>query len=367
MFVGANGAGKTNLLEALSLLAPGRGLRGVKSDEIALNGSPTAPTNPLRWAAAVTLLNDVHLSTGLELTPHGTEKRLYKIQHEPVKSQAAIAEWLTVFWLTPETDRLFLESPSVRRKFIDRLVYANDPLHATRLTRYDHALKERLQVLRQGGDPIWLTSLEENLANYGVAIAAARLELMKKLNRGQDHLHPLFPRFVSSINGDVENWLLADYAVTVESQIKEKLHQNRMIDRESGMTRLGPHRSDWNLVHLKNNRSANQCSTGEQKILILAALLSFLHDHSKNGDTQNREKLTVLLLDDVVAHLDFHHRMVLFEQIGILQNNRKEDTHEDPRGSSVHTWLTGTDPLLFEHLTGHAQFFNVHQSTVTLS
>ncbi len=353
VLTGPNGAGKTNILEAISLFSPGRGLRSARLSDLA---NMNMESGPLMWASSITLSEDIQLSTGLEnnqLT--GGEKRVHKIQHQPVKGQAAFTEWLNIFWLTPETDRLFLESPSDRRKFVDRFVYAEDPLHSERLNRYEHALKERLIVLRQGGDPLWLNSLEEQISSQGVAIAVARQQLMKKLNQGQDYQHPLFPRFQSHMIGEIDQWIENDYAVNVEARFTEVLIKNRSIDRESGTTKIGPHRSDWKVIHQIKNIEASLCSTGEQKILLIAALFSFIQQKVRNDD-----RLTVLLLDDVIAHLDFHHRVVLFDQICALQN-----THQEEFKGSVHTWLTGTDPLLFETLTGQGQFLSVENATLT--
>ncbi len=376
VLTGPNGAGKTNVLEALSLFSPGRGLRGAKLSDLSSSSSDlfrgsidsrnkcendTAEKvkfeKGLLWASSIILSQDIQLSTGLENNPlTGSEKRIHKIQHESVKGQGPFTEWLTVFWLTPETDRLFLESPSDRRKFVDRFVYGEDPLHSERLNRYDHALRERLMVLRQGGDPLWLSSLEEQIASQGVAIAVARQQLMKKLNQGQEYQHPLFPRFQSQMIGEIDSWIENDYAVNVEARFMEALTKNRNTDRESGTTKIGPHRSDWEMIHQTKNMTASFCSTGEQKILLIAALFSFIQHKVRNDD-----RLTVLLLDDVIAHLDFHHRVVLFDQICALQN-----THQEEFKGSVHTWLTGTDPLLFETLMGQGQFFCVDNATLTL-
>ncbi len=354
VLTGPNGAGKTNILESISLFSPGRGLRSAKLSDLA---NVNLESNSLLWASGMTLNGDVQLSTGLEnnLLTSG-EKRVYKIQNYPAKGQAAFTEWVNIFWLTPETDRLFLESPSDRRKFVDRFVYAEDPLHSERLNRYEHALKERMAVLRLGGDPLWLNSLEEQIASHGVAISAARQQLMKKLNQGQDYQHPLFPRFLSKMIGEIDRWIEEDFAINVETQFLTELKKNRAIDKESGTTKIGPHRSDWEIIHQGKQITASLCSTGEQKILLIAALFSFIQQKIRNDD-----RLTVLLLDDIIAHLDFHHRVVLFDQICALQN-----THQEEFKGSVHTWLTGTDPLLFETLMGQGQFLNVDNATLTL-
>lgn len=348
VLTGPNGAGKTNILEAISLFCPGRGLRGAKLGEITQQGH--SPQAGLLWAASLQLDDETQLATGLEKTPQGTEKRLYKLHYQPIRSQAPFAEWLNIVWLTPETDRIFLESPSIRRKFIDRLIYAQDPLHAERLNRYDQALRERLMVLRNQGDASWLSALEDQLASHGVAIAVARQQLMNKLNEA-GHRPNLFPAFITRMVGDVDDGVLAKSATEVEALAKQILYQNRRLDQESGTTKYGPHRSDWQVIHQEKNITADQASTGEQKILLIAVIMAFIH-HKICFDP----RLTILLLDDIIAHLDFHHRMVLFEQLAVLQS-------EISKGR-LQTWLTGTDPLLFEALMGKAQFFMVEQATV---
>lgn len=314
VLTGPNGAGKTNVLEAISLFSPGRGLRGAKVSEMIPHRLSINDQKGLLWGTSLQLDHETQLATGLEKTIQGTEKRLNKIHYEGVKSQAAFTEWFNIVWLTPETDRIFLEGPSVRRKFIDRLIYAHDPLHLERVQRYEQVLKERLMVLRNQNDNRWLSSLEEQLATYGVAIAVARQQLMQKLNKGQDYHHNLFPTFTSQMVGDIDQWVQEKPATESEEQLRQAFHLNRRLDYESGMTKCGPHRSDWQVIYHQKNVSAEFASTGEQKILLMAVILSFIHNKIRVD-----HRLTILLLDDVIAHLDFHHRMVLFEQISALQ------------------------------------------------
>ncbi len=351
VFIGPNGAGKTNILEAISLFAPGRGLRSERVSEMSCHLHHQ--DHGLLWAIHLLLNDETSLSTGLEKTSQGLEKRLYRVHGQTVKGQACFAEWLHILWLTPEVDRIFLDTPSVRRKFIDRLVYADDPLHAERVNRYEHVLRERMMVLRNQNDPQWLSALEEQLASLGVAIAVARHHLMQRLGEGKRYLHPLFPKFESSMVGDIDSWVGQLPATEAETQLKEALRQHRFNDQESGTTKFGPHRSDWHVMHTMKNIAADQASTGEQKILLVATILSFIH-----AKVRHDPRLTILLLDDVIAHLDFRHRVVLFEEICALQSQ------PDLRGH-VQTWLTGTDAMLFESLVGQAQFFVVDQATAT--
>jgi len=364
---GPNGCGKTNILEAISLFTPGRGLRGARLGEITSSHNPvhnnqfsTSSNGGLLWSASLHMGDETHMSTGLEQTINGSERRLFKLDYHPVKNVSAFVEVLSIIWLTPETDRLFLESPALRRKFIDRLLFAVDPLHGERMLRYERALKERLAVLKTAKDSAWLDALEEQLATLGTTIAFARLQLMKELNKfgqesaslkeeqqGLNNHHPFqpLPSFFCEMLGDIDKLVQSNPATFVEDYAKETLKSNRTNDLESGGTRFGIHRSDWQVTYLKKNITADLCSTGEQKILLIAVIIAFI-----KRTLYFDERLTVLLLDDIAAHLDEKHRGILFDhlqQLRILS------------GFRLQSWLTGTDPHLFESLADSAQFFNV--------
>jgi len=190
ILTGPNGAGKTNILEALSFLSPGRGLRSIKLSQVTnLKKQNQDTSKPPLWAIAATVetnLGPVQLGTGLDYTTAGSERRLIKINGQPAKSQASLTDWISVIWVTPQMDRLFLEPAAVRRKFIDRLVYALDSNHASRIHRYEHHLRERAHLLREGHyDPLWVSTLERHLAEDGVAIAVARQQVVKNLESAQ--------------------------------------------------------------------------------------------------------------------------------------------------------------------------------------
>ena len=195
VLTGPNGAGKTNVLEAVSLLSPGRGLRGAKVSEMQRRDGDKP------WALsaeAETRYGDVRIGTGLDINST-TEKRIVRINGETAKAQTALAEYLACVWLTPQMDRLFLEGSSARRKFLDRLIFAFDPGHAGRVTRYENAMSQRSKILRENDrpDPVWLDALEAQMAETGIAIAAARLEFIGILQRACDQGVPaqetLFP------------------------------------------------------------------------------------------------------------------------------------------------------------------------------
>lgn len=351
VLIGDNGAGKTNILEALSFLSPGRGLRNAKLSHVGnVQASPQKP-----WAVAIDLSLEegtATLGTGLTFTANGSEKRLLKINGAPAKSQATLTDWLSVVWVTPQMDRLFLEATSARRKFVDRLVYALDFTHAERIHRYDHHLRERSLLLREGrGDPSWLSALEENLSADGVSICVARRHLIESITQSQEKdLSYPFPRFKAEMVGDLELWLDTLPALAVEEKIRDHLARSRQSDAQTGGACVGPHRSDLRTHHLGNNMPAEFCSTGQQKILLLALILAFIKVRSQQQSTCG-----LLLLDDVMEHLDHYHRTVLFQEI----HSSGISNH------TLQTWMTGTDPKIFQDFLSHAQGIMVGNSTLT--
>ncbi len=361
VLTGPNGAGKTNILEAISFLSPGRGLRSIKLSQVTnlkkLNQHPSPVPS---WAIAATLetnLGSVQLGTGLDYTATGNERRLIKINGQPAKAQASLTDWISIIWVTPQMDRLFLESASIRRKFIDRLVYALDPTHAVRIHRYEHHLRERAHLLREGRyDPVWVSTLERYLAEDGVAIVVARQQVVKSLEAAQrqDKSYP-FPKFQAEMRGEVETWVQDQPALVVEDMCAEKLKTGRRHDGEAGGAGIGPHRSDFQVRHLAKHLPAELCSTGEQKMLLLAVTLAFTRVQENY-----RACPAVLLLDDVAAHLDDHHRLVLFQEIC---TPLKKSPTENPKGR-FQVWMTGTDRSAFCSLNGQAQFLTVHNATL---
>jgi DNA replication and repair protein RecF len=352
VLVGPNGSGKTNILEALSLFAPGKGLRGAPLAELPLC---TLPEMEQQWSINLELDTNIHCQTAVEKRPLKQDRRFHKIQHAPAKSTANFSEWFTITWLTPETDRLFLEGPSTRRKFVDRLIYAEDPLHLDRLNAYDHLLKERMTVLKTTGNAQWLTSLEGQLAEFAVAITITRHQMMEKLQAGQQYQHAIFPQFSCAMIGGIDTLIQSKNATQCEEELKELYQSTRLSDRDHGSTQWGPHRSDWRVIHYAKNMEAALCSTGEQKILLLGTVLAFIQQKIRTD-----QRFIILLLDDIIAHLDFYHRMVLFEQIHALQFEAQQNYF-----GCVHTWFSGTDAEWFDPLHGRAQFFAVDNGTVT--
>ena len=275
---GANGAGKTNILEAISFFTPGRGLRSVKLTTLTQFEQP----NP--WAASLTLSDDVRLASALV-----DDKRINKIHGEPVKSTTAFSEWLSVHWLTPDQDRLFVDSSKIRRRFLDRMVYSYDPLHSDRLMDYEIAVKERLTLLYKTNDDRWLTALETKMAELAVAIAFARHELLIRLECAAQDLCPLFPKFRCVHLGDIEPHLADKKAIEWEDWLREQWCDSRGRDRESHMTHIGVHRSDFGVIHPQKG-AGETCSTGEQKILLMGVVFAFLKNRLEWDD-----KLIVML------------------------------------------------------------------------
>jgi DNA replication and repair protein RecF len=342
---GENGAGKTNILEALSLFAPGKGLRGATTDDLRKQDCQTP------WHIRLKIDHDVTLATGV-MVKDGKDKRIWKAQGEPLKSQTELSEYLKILWFTPETDRLFLDSPQIRRRFVDRFVYAIDPLHIKRLNRYDHAVKQRLQTLKFGGEKAWLFALEKTIVSEGAAIMVTRKNFLSLLSEQSCLNASVLPAFHATMGEDFLK--LHMDALDIEQSYLNQLELNRPRDRESGMTNLGPHRHDLSLLHLGKNMRAQFCSTGEQKILLLSFLIAFIDKFCLDD-----EKLTLFLLDDIIAHLDFNHRMLLFDRICT--------THSvGNRPCRFQTWMTGTDRDFFEPLKNRAQFFHVNNGSITL-
>jgi DNA replication and repair protein RecF len=350
VLAGPNGAGKTNLLEALSFLAPGRGLRQARLGEIDRRGGP--PSGP--WAVAARLAGpagECDIGTGRDPATEDSarERRLLRIDGAPQRGQAGLAERLAVLWLTPQMDGLFLDSKSARRRFLDRLVLCFDPGHAGRLNACEQAMAERLRLLRgeapAGAHAGWLDALEQQVAEQGIALSAARLDLLTRLGRVLDSAEGPFPRPALRLAGEVEAWLGEMPALAAEDRLRRRLAANRGRDAEAGRTLAGPQRSDLEACFAATGMPAADCSTGEQKALLIAILLG-----QARLMAEERGRAPLLLLDEVTAHLDEARRGALFETLVDL---------------GVQAWLTGTDRSLFAAFGERAQFFAVAEARIT--
>lgn len=342
VLTGANGAGKTNLLEAVSLLTPGKGLRGADMAELPRGGGDGA------WAVAATLRAggaEIEAGTGCE---PGAARRKVRLNHAPASGPQALAEAFRVLWLTPAMDRLFLESAGGRRRFLDRLALALDPAHAAHGAAYEQAARERLKLVNEGrADAQWLDALERTMAEHGAALAAGRGETVRRLNAELSaRANGPFPAAHLALDGDIDRWLEDGPAAAAEDRLAVALRASRARDADAGRTLTGPQRSDLRVTHVAKSAPAARCSTGEQKALLLAIVLA-------NARLQRRlgERLTpVLLLDEVAAHLDSVRRAALFDEIGAL---------------GAQAWMTGTDAALFAPLGASAQAFAVEAAHLT--
>ncbi len=312
VLTGENGAGKTNILEAVSMLGPGRGLRGAALAEMAREGGAGG------FAVAAELSDEVRLGTGT--TPGAPERRQVRINGAPA-SATALGEWLSLLWLTPAMDRLFTEGAEGRRRFLDRLVLAIEPGHARHVSRYDAAMRARNKLLAAEGPPddAWLDALEAQLGQHGQAIAEARARTVTALAlRIAAEPDAPFARAALAIEG----W------VPSRRPLAEELRHGRARDRTAGRTLAGPHRQDLAVAHAAKQQPAARASTGEQKALLLGIVLA-------HADlvAERRGRRPILLMDEVAAHLDPVRRAALFERLG---------------RSGGQIWLTGTERALFD-------------------
>ena len=341
LFLGANGAGKTNILEAVSFLTPGRGLRRATLEDVA------ATEGDGSWAVAAEIdgaLGDAALGTGIE-APSGDEspQRKSRIHREPVSSAAAFAEHLRVVWLTPEMDGLFLGPGSERRRFLDRLVLAIDAEHSARVSALDRALRSRNRLLEeQNFDPKWMDAIEHEVAELAIAVAAARAETVKRLageiEANRDSVSG-FPTAQIALDGEVERALEIESATEVEERYREKLRDNRPRDRAAGRTLEGPHRSDLIVLHQEKAIEAARASTGERKALLVGLILS----HARLV-TSMHGFAPLVLLDDVAAFLDSERRAALFNAL---------------EGLGAQVLVTGVDEAAFSALDPSAVRFRV--------
>jgi DNA replication and repair protein RecF len=344
VLTGPNGAGKTNLLEAVSYLGAGRGLRGARLSDVdcRADGAEVRP-----WAVAAVLdapAGTFEVGTGRDGAA-ATARRLVRIDSKPQSGPAALAARVPVLWLTPSQDRLFVESPSARRRFLDKLVAVGDPSHAARINEYERALRERARLLKTPGtDPAWLTALERTMAETGIAVAAARLIAVADLTRAAAGGIRPFPAAIVEADGEAEAWLGQGPALEAEDRLADALAASRMRDAETGGAGHGPHRTDLSVTEADSGRDAATLSTGEQKSLLLGIILA-----ASRLQAERNGFAPLLLLDEVSAHLDSDRRRALHGEIAAL---------------GAQAWMTGTDTALFSDLGGLARLLRVEDGSV---
>jgi DNA replication and repair protein RecF len=322
---GPNGAGKTNVLEAVSLLTPGRGLRQVPISEMARSDGPGG------FAVAGRLNDDTEIGTGT--TAAAPERRQVRV-NGAAASVNSLSERLSVLWLTPAMDRLFTDTAGSRRRFLDRLTLALEPGHATHAARYEAAMRARNKLLTDTGtaDPSWLTALEAQMAEHGLALGEARNRTVIALTEAMAGLpDDDFPRAALGLEG----WHAGDLGAILKT--------NRSRDTAAGRTTEGPHRQDLAVTHVAKDQPAARGSTGEQKALLLGLVLA----HAELV-MEKRDAPPILLLDEVAAHLDPARRAALF--------GRLED-----RGQ---VWMTATEPALFDAIGGPSTRLHVEAGTI---
>ena len=353
VLTGENGAGKTNILEAISLLTVGRGLRRAKLSEITTYHLPLATSS---WAISANIngrMGEVKIGTGRDsslpasLLMGEENKRIVKIDGKITRGQAELAKHLSIIWLTPQMEQLFSEGSSAGRKFLDRLVFSFDANHATRINEYDYAMRERnklLQDLRRA-DANWLDALEQTMAEKAAIIATSRINTAEHINHTIVASPLSFPKALVVARGFVEDLLKKNSsALEVENAVKTALREGRGADAASGRTQIGTHRSEFAVTHLKKNMLAQNCSMGEQKAMMISIIIA-----QARAGRQWHGITPIILLDEVAGHLDENKRFELFEEICDI-------------GSQ--TWMTGTDLSLFSNLQGKAQFFEVENGNI---
>ncbi len=341
---GDNGAGKTNLLEAVSLLAPGRGLRRAPYADVAREGGDGGFALHAKLDGPE---GEVDIGTGIMAAEAGEGGRRVRINGAPARNADELLQWLRVMWLTPSMDALFTGPAGDRRRFLDRLVLAIDAAHGQRALAYEKAMRGRNRLLAENSrDGAWFEAIETQLAETGVAIAAARAELVRLLAAKIEQLpgDGPFPQADIALSGELEAQVGTMPAVDVEEGFRRALATGRERDRAAGRTLDGPHRSDLIVRHRPKSMPAELCSTGEQKALLVGIVLS----HARlTGEISGMTP--ILLLDEIAAHLDAGRRAALFS---ILED------------MNCQAFMTGTDAALFSSLEGRAQFLTVDHGTV---
>lgn len=331
VLIGENGAGKTNCLEAISILSPGRGLRSAGVTDC------QSQTVPEPWAVSASIIDKDGDPTrlGVGRDPQKPDKKTVRADGTKLNNQDELGDILRTVWLTPQMDGLFLQGASERRRFFDRLVASFDGSHTGRMTRYEKAMRERLNLLKsqaekgQSADPAWLAALETIMAETSVAIAAARLETRNRLQHViEAERYTDFPQAELALDGEVEDALQHRTALSVEDMVIQRLAVMRNADGATGRTNFGIQRTDMRATYTDKNADAAQCSTGEQKALLTTIILAHARMVAARYDAP-----PLLLFDEVAAHFDVKRRDALFDILG---------------GLGAQIWLSGQDERVFD-------------------
>lgn len=341
VLTGDNGAGKTNVLEALSLFTPGRGLRRADFADCAREGGAGG------WAISIEIETGdglIQLGTGIAPAPDSSsQSRKNRVNRAAVASSGAFADYLRVVWLTPEMDGLFAGAPGERRRFLDRLVLAIDGAHASRVAALERAARSRNRLLEEGArDAGWIEAIEREIAELAVAVAAARFETVSRLAAAAQERRAresVFPWAEIELAGDLEELIPALPALEIEDRYRGILYANRERDALSRRTATGLRSADLRVRHGPKQIEAARCSTGEQKALLVGLVLA----HGRLV-AQTSRMAPLVLLDEVAAHFDPSRRAALYDDLSEL-------------GSQI--WMTGADPEVFADLGSDAELFVV--------
>jgi DNA replication and repair protein RecF len=349
VLTGNNGAGKTNLIEAISFLSPGRGLRRANYTSVGTTGTDGA------WSIFAELegaAGPVSVGTGLQRTALGVEThRKLRINSVQTQSSEDLLDHLRMMWLVPSMDGLFTGPASDRRRYLDRLVLAIDPAHARRVSNFEKSMRSRNKLLNEDNpDFSWLDAVENQMAEHGVAIASARVEVISLLSsliiKTNDAGSP-FPDALIQLDGLLETLVPDTAASDLEFKYGNILRDSRRLDAAARRTLQGPHRTDMKVHHQPKSMEAALCSTGEQKALLIGLTLA----HARlTGELHGFAP--VLLLDEIAAHLDSKRRSALFDMIDDL---------------GCQAWMTGTDRGLFDALETRANYFEIDEGKIILS
>jgi DNA replication and repair protein RecF len=332
---GSNGAGKTSILEAISLLTPGKGLRNANLDEMRNHNS----TNGWTIEAEIKGENNID-KIKVEYYAGKTSRGIF-INERKIKTHADLTSIFSVLWLTPQMDQLFIGPSANRRKFLDRIVYnINDIHHADNINIYDKATHERLQILKQiSYDPLWIQALEHKMVEVGIKIIESRQATLNILQNAINASDTSFPKAKLFIEGELEKYALEVDKEELFAYYMTQLVKSRDLDAKLGRTNVGVHRSDLVVYHASKNIKASLCSTGEQKAMLLAIILG-----EARSRVITRSSVQVMLLDEVIAHLDENRRDELFDEIIKL---------------GAQAWLTGTETKTFGKLIDMAQIITL--------
>ena len=345
---GQNGSGKTNLLEAVSMLSPGRGLRGAEFGDL-VRQTPDGEA-ARGWAISTDVRDgdvDRRISLALELDEQGRSRRTARLDGVDT-AQQDLGELMRVIWLTPAMDRVFAGPAGDRRRFLDRQVLAHFPSHAAASAGYEKAMRQRNALLEQGrSDPAWLDAIEVGMASAGAAMAIHRIDAVKVMQEAiLARPEGAFPKALIDLDGEFEMHAANGVALTdIEQEITIQLRENRGRDRIAGRTTEGVHRTDLRVIHAPKGLAADQCSTGEQKALLIGLILA----NAQALFERDFAPSPLLLLDEAAAHLDSDRRAALYDELAALGGQ---------------AWLTGTDRSLFDAFGDRAQRFEVSDGTV---